>query len=130
METYTILGTAIPQGSKSVSKQGYLFDSNKNLRAWRKHCTETMQEQKQHETFTGPIHARIVIRLPKPKSVKREHPSVKPDIDKLARAILDSATDAGIWKDDGQVVQLRVTKRYTEYASSVVMNIWELNDED
>ena len=39
---------------------------------------------------------------------------MRPDIDKLARAILDALTDARVWPDDGQVVTMHVEKRYGE----------------
>ena len=34
------------------------------------------------------------------------------DVDKLARAVLDALTDAGVWKDDSQVVDLRARKAW------------------
>jgi Holliday junction resolvase RusA-like endonuclease len=37
---------------------------------------------------------------------------VKPDIDKLTRAILDGLTDGGLLADDARVVELHITKRY------------------
>lgn len=43
------------------------------------------------------------------------YPDVKPDIDKLSRAILDSCTGV-IWKDDAQVVNKWVRKMYGEPA--------------
>jgi Holliday junction resolvase RusA-like endonuclease len=37
---------------------------------------------------------------------------IAPDLDKLQRAILDGFTDAGVWRDDSQVVRIRATKQY------------------
>ena len=51
--------------------------------------------------------------MPRPKSApKRSTPAAikRPDIDKLARAVLDALT--GVWlEDDSHVVCLRATKR-------------------
>ena len=47
----------------------------------------------------------------KPKSVKREHMTVKPDIDKLIRSILDSCTGI-LYKDDSQVHYVSARKIY------------------
>ena len=38
----------------------------------------------------------------------------KPDVDNLAKLVIDACTQAGLWHDDGQVVQLNV---YDFYAS-------------
>ena len=55
--------------------------------------------------------------LPRPKSTPKRKPTPpaikRPDIDKLARAILDALT--GIWfTDDSTVIDLRATKRIAE----------------
>jgi Holliday junction resolvase RusA-like endonuclease len=39
-------------------------------------------------------------------------PAVKPDIDKLCRAILDGLQDGGLLAEDSRVVTLTATKRY------------------
>lgn len=41
-------------------------------------------------------------------------PSVRPDLDKLCRAVLDALTDAGIWHDDSQVCSLSAIKVYAD----------------
>jgi Holliday junction resolvase RusA-like endonuclease len=127
MYEYHIIGTAIPQGSKAVSRAGFLYESNKNLKGWRKHATETLIAQHHIDPIEGAIAVRINVKLSRPKTVTRKHMTVKPDVDKLARAILDSATDAGIWKDDAQVVDLRITKDYTLFASSVNIYVWKVD---
>jgi Holliday junction resolvase RusA-like endonuclease len=50
--------------------------------------------------------------MPRGKTVKREMPTVPPDLDKLIRAINDSATDAGIIEDDSQVIEIVAYKFY------------------
>ena len=128
MHEYTIDGTAIPQGSKAISRAGFMYESNKNLKAWRKHVTETLTQQHKGKQLLGALTVRITVKFARPKTVTRKNVTVKPDVDKLARAILDSATNAGIWKDDSQVVDLRITKDYTTYASQVNVAIWEIEE--
>ncbi|EOU1650932.1 RusA family crossover junction endodeoxyribonuclease [Clostridium perfringens] len=42
-----------------------------------------------------------------------EKPTKKPDADNIAKIILDSLNDVA-YKDDSQIVELRIIKRYTE----------------
>jgi Holliday junction resolvase RusA-like endonuclease len=51
--------------------------------------------------------------LPRPRSRKNKGFFVKPDLDKLARALLDGLTDV-VFEDDSQVVALNVTKEYSK----------------
>ena len=64
------------------------------------------------DPLIGPVRVSLVFFIERPKSVKREHPSVRPDIDKLARAVLDGLTTAGVYSDDSQVVDLTASKVY------------------
>jgi len=68
----------------------------------------------------GPVAISMCFSLPRPKShfgAKGLKPSApvahvgKPDVDNLAKLILDQITRSGrIWRDDSQVVSLRVEK--------------------
>lgn len=49
--------------------------------------------------------------MPRPKSVKRLHHTVKPDRDKLLRAVQD-ALEGIIYVSDAQVIDGQTTKRY------------------
>lgn len=50
--------------------------------------------------------------LPRPKRPRWWSPGVKPDLDKLCRALLDGMTDGGLITDDARVVGLHAHKRY------------------
>lgn len=58
-----------------------------------------------------PVEVNIDFRLHRGKTVRRIMHTVHPDLDKLARAVLDPLTSI-VWKDDAQVVILTATKRY------------------
>ena len=121
---YRIEGVAIPQGSKTatvINGRAVMFDSNKKLKEWRRSVTEQIKTQFAEQVLfadVAPFPAKVplgvvmIVRLPKPKTVKRFLPSVKPDLDKLIRGIFDSATDAGIWAGDEQVTYVNATKVY------------------
>jgi Holliday junction resolvase RusA-like endonuclease len=55
------------------------------------------------------------------------------DIDKLVRACLDALTDAGVWKDDSQVVQLHALKVWVGHVLALdrpgaVIDVTDAND--
>ncbi|HBI7100935.1 RusA family crossover junction endodeoxyribonuclease [Clostridium perfringens] len=76
----------------------------------------------------GSIKALIIAyyKIPKSYSKKRvqairdglEEPTKKPDIDNIAKIILDSLNGIA-YKDDSQIIELRVIKKYTEDAERV-----------
>lgn len=117
---YSLEGTAIPQGSKTatvINGRAVMFDSNKKLKDWRREATRQISEQFRSSGLPSfpahnPVGVVIIFRLPKPKTAKRDKPTTKPDLDKLVRSIFDSATDAGIWAGDEQVVQVNACKEY------------------
>jgi Holliday junction resolvase RusA-like endonuclease len=77
-----------------------------------------------------PVGVYLYIRLPIPKSHSKkrkdaclsgqEKPIKKPDIDNLAKSILDGMNGV-IWKDDAQIVSLHVTKVYASGAGVDVL---------
>lgn len=64
----------------------------------------------------SPITIDMTFSFVRPKSVsakKRPHHTVKPDVDKLVRAVLDALTNVA-YRDDSQVVRINATKTYDE----------------
>jgi Holliday junction resolvase RusA-like endonuclease len=59
----------------------------------------------------GALEVCVVFSIEKPRSVKREYPHVKPDIDNFIKAIFDSANEI-LWHDDSQIVDLHTFKIY------------------
>lgn len=71
------------------------------------------QAMRAQAPIAGPVSVRLHFYLPRPKRMKRELPHVKPDVDKLIRAVLDALTGI-VWVDDGQVVQVTGQKVYAD----------------
>ncbi len=59
------------------------------------------------------VHVMLMFALPRPKSVERVQPTVKPDLDKLQRPVLDALTGIA-YIDDAQVTHIVASKRYAD----------------
>lgn len=108
--------TPAPKGSYRFVR-GHAIPMSKREKPWRNLVSDNARIAMTREKFTQfdkyvPVSVRITFFMPRPKTVKRHMPTVPPDIDKLCRAILDALTDAGVWVDDSQVVDLGATKIY------------------
>lgn len=127
-----VYGLPGPQGSKSFKgmRGGHaiLVESSKKVKPWRKAVeSEAYWAKLRHAesdapgclswvALDGPLIARMVFTMPKPKSAPKRTqtwPSAKPDLSKLVRSTEDALTDSGIWRDDARVVEYsRVAKVY------------------
>jgi len=128
---FTVPGVAVPQGSKQgyvVGKRAVIVDANKaKLKPWRTLVRDHAETVLAGRTgFDRACFVLVDFHLPRPKSVFRLRPSVKPDVDKLARSILDSLTDSGVLKDDSLVVSLSVQKYYADDKPYVRIAVGEL----
>lgn len=132
----TVLGIPQPQGSKTVYA-GRAVDANaKKLKPWRKQVTAAVRDQLGDWQLTAdPISVKLQFLMPRPRTVTRDYPTVKPDLDKLIRAILDGVTDVtdrdagiGVWVDDSQVINLKASKRYAnDLPPQVIVSIERAN---
>ena len=116
MIAVTVKGEPIPKGSYSVDKRGNVYyHRSAELAAWEKQIRKVFASrirQKDWPRFpTGPVSMMLEFRLRRPKTVKRDLPHVKPDIDKLCRAVFD-ALHGIIYKDDSQITRVVVNKYY------------------
>lgn len=78
----------------------------------------------ERELSTVPFQVSLVFYFMRPKSSKRRFPSVKPDIDKITRAVLDPLTGI-VYKDDCQVISLQATELYIDYYENVTKEFGE-----
>lgn len=123
-------GLPVPQGSKAVTKKGRMYEANKNTKPWRAHVTELAERHvgmlDGWEPLDGPLRVDLTFHMPRPAShygtgrnshlLKDTAPfyhSVKPDADKLLRAIFDSLTKARVWVDDSRAAVLHIDKVWT-----------------
>jgi Holliday junction resolvase RusA-like endonuclease len=127
-------GVPAPQGSKKAfvprgaSRPVVLDDNRGRLREWRALVQAAAVEAVGgRPPLGGPVMVAVTFWMPRGASVKRAYPSVRPDLDKLERALLDALTIAGVFGDDSQVVEIRSRKAYgTPGADVIVQQIGEV----
>lgn len=110
---FEVYGVPIPQGSKNVYRGRLVEAQGAKLKIWREEVKTTAGQHYTGELLEGPIRLEVTFWMPRPKTVKRELPTVPPDADKLLRAVNDSLTGT-IFVDDAQVVECHLQKRYAD----------------
>jgi Holliday junction resolvase RusA-like endonuclease len=121
----TVPGEPVPQGSLRSGGRGQLFYSNASrLKPYRTNVAAAVREEAGdgHEQWTGPVTVRVAFTFERPTSHVKKNGELRagvafdkvtaPDLDKLARSVLDAITQSGVYADDAQVVILAAEKAY------------------
>ncbi len=127
--SFFVVGTPKPQGSKRAfmrpgGKHPTMLESaGEALKDWR--AAVRYAAAQQSRVITGPVMVTLIFQLSRAKShfgtgrnakqLKASAPvdhTNKPDIDKLARAVLDALTNV-VFEDDSCVIVLSASKRYS-----------------
>ena len=111
--SFRIDGLPAPQGSKRHIGNGRMIEASKKVGPWRAAVLEAVAPLS-FEPFSGSVGIEIVFWLEKPKSVKRDLPTVPPDLDKLVRGLFDALTLASVWTDDAIVIEVKSWKFYAD----------------
>lgn len=103
---------------------------------WKHLLAIAMRPRKARDPATGPVRIRLDFFFQRPKRLANasQEPLPMPtrmDVDNLAKAVMDVATDIGIYRDDCQVFDLRVSKWYApqQWPEGVGIVIEELRSE-
>ncbi|MCX5119232.1 RusA family crossover junction endodeoxyribonuclease [Micromonospora sp. NBC_00362] len=149
--TITVHGDPATQGSKQArpiyrgrgdakvftGKVAQVESNKEKHKSWREAVKTAALDAGTGTPIDGPIRAVVVFTLRKPDSApkrRRTWPHRKPDIDKLLRSTFDALTDAGVWRDDSRVVDLRTRKVFPGedelalHTPGVVIRLWHLDE--
>jgi Holliday junction resolvase RusA-like endonuclease len=148
---FKVAGHPEPAGSKRIVGPkrkggggwvggGRVIDANPNAGPWKGIVSSRAAEAMiaaGYTLFDGPVGLAVIFTLVRPKghfgsgrNVLRLKPSappfpiVKPDSTKLLRGVEDAMTGI-VWRDDAQVVEQMVSKRYGE-AEGAQVTVWTL----
>lgn len=124
---FTVHGTPAPQGSKRafvVGNRARIVEDSKKSAPWRDSvaaaAVEAMGGALPYDVAVEVVITFLFVRPASVKPEKRPFPSVMPDVDKLARAVLDGLTAGGVVRDDARVVDLHARKRYADVAGAEI----------
>lgn len=131
---FDVIGQPVPQGSKRVFGQRLVDANASTLKPWRATVAAAAADAIPPEWDTaGAFHLTLEFDFARPKSHygargvlpsrAGTHHTQKPDLDKLTRAIFDSLTDAGVWRDDSQVADVTAAKWWTTTGSGVRVTV-------
>jgi len=113
----------VPKGRPRFSKVGGFVRSYtpKKTSDYEASVREAAQQAMTREPLETPLAAFLYFRLPIPKSYSKkriaaclsglERPTKKPDLDNLAKSVLDGLNGV-VYKDDSQLVSLHIIKVY------------------
>ena len=116
-------GIPLPKGSPSImfnkaTRRRFVREKPETV-AWQqqiRHEAATMRAESADLPTTHPVSLTLVFTLPRRKSApkriarRRQLAAVRPDLDKLCRAVMD-ALEGEIYVDDGRVTDLVSRKR-------------------
>ena len=114
--SFFVPGEPITEGSVRTFTSGQRIvvthDRGPELAAWRTRVKRAAQEAAREAgwepRYDGPVAVNAAFFLPRPKSAKKRlWPHVKPDLDKLIRAVGDALApykQPGVLRDDSRIV--------------------------
>lgn len=118
-----VLGVPVAKGRPRFAKESghvYTPEKTRNFEAALKYAAEQVMGDK--IPLDGPLDLEIIVRLPIAKSWPKKkqaaarsgalRPTKKPDFDNYAKTV--DALNMVVWQDDGQVVEARVRKFYSD----------------
>lgn len=109
---FFVPGRPIPQGSLKFINGHAIHVRAQDLALWRADIANQARVC-YPEKLQGAVSVALHFVFNRPKSVKRAEPSIRPDLDKLIRAVLDGLIDV-VYRDDEQVTHLVSSKSYGE----------------
>jgi crossover junction endodeoxyribonuclease RusA len=143
-----VYGIPRPGGSKKAfynrkTGKAMLTDAGTHTKDWRNNVrAQAVEAMLQRAPLEGAIYLKMYFYMPRPKGhyrtgkqkgcLKDTAPTyclTRPDTTKLIRSTEDALTDAGVWRDDAQVVVQEAVKFYADPKKTGALLIVESIDE-
>jgi len=99
-----------PKGRPRFTQQGRVY-TPKRTKSAEDLIKEMARQQYRNGPIKGALSVLVVFTIKRPKSVKRDYPTVKPDLDNCLKLLLD-ALNGITYDDDAQIIEINVSKKY------------------
>jgi len=126
---FTIPGKAKAKGRPRMTRRGRVFTPQDTI-DYENYIRVCYQQERGEVFLEGPLCAQVIVyhkipkAMPKYKQVKALDgtmlPTMKPDLDNVAKVVLDSLNNVA-YSDDSQIVILHVERHYALKPKVVVM---------
>lgn len=126
--TFTIPGEPQGKGRHRFTKTGHAYTPKKTI-IYENLVKLEYIRQCNHNFGSAPVSMHIEARYSVPASASKKRkadmlagrslPTKKPDTDNIAKAVADSLNGIA-YKDDAQIIELAISKRYAETPGVVV----------
>lgn len=140
--TIIIPGVPVGKGRPKFARRGafvqtYTPEKTASYENLVKVCAaESMKKWHIEKPFEGAVYVELHALMPVPKSWSKRktaeahegsiRPLTKPDADNVLKCIADACNEI-VWKDDSQIVDARVVKRFVNVLESpcAIVKVWE-----
>jgi Holliday junction resolvase RusA-like endonuclease len=112
---FVVPGVAQTKGSFRSPAAGVVTDDNPRTKPWQGRvaaAARTAMGGGGMPPIEGPVILTLRFYLPKPRTRRILDATSKPDLDKLVRAVKDGLTQAKLYGDDAQVVEVIAQKAF------------------
>jgi Holliday junction resolvase RusA-like endonuclease len=103
----------VPKGRPRFTRFGHTYNPPKT-RIYEQNVSLFLKSKFKDNPLENAVWLEITFMLPVLKTKKRLLPTVKPDVDNLSKAILDSANGI-LWTDDKLIISMLAKKIYAIY---------------
>ena len=125
----TIPGAPVAKGRPRMTRTGRAYTPAKT-RAAEGYMRHAIAAQAGQPMLEGALQVSVLAMLPIPASWSRKkqqdaaagvlRPIGKPDGDNIAKSVCDAANGI-LWRDDGQIVSLHVSKTYSDKPGTMLV---------
>lgn len=114
---FWVHGNPKPQARPRAVRRGRFVTIYSPKSDWYKQVVKETSLNRPEMPLSAALRVEMEFRMPRPKSARKTQfwAIKRPDLDNLAKAVMDAMTEAGWWKDDSLIVVLN-TKKYLAHS--------------